>query len=171
MTGGIREKLNEAPPWLAYTVVGLVVVAAVGIVVWSTSQPDPTTGGDRHYLCTNCKHGFTVGSAEAQAMLEEAARANPGQVAKTKCPACGEYACVVALKCPNCDTYFQIPERQAGMPAQGWRDECPKCGYSTQREQAVKIVLKQKKEGTYDPDKTPPMVLEAVEEYEREHGQ
>ncbi|MBN1345217.1 MAG: hypothetical protein JXQ73_21165 [Phycisphaerae bacterium] len=168
MVGKIREMVNEAPPWVTYAVAGTVVAIAVGVVVYQL-MPASTGGspGDKHFYCADCDDGFTVSAEKARDMLREAAKANPGQRAMAKCPKCNKFTCIIGLKCEKCGKYFEMPEKSGGIFPTSWRDECPHCGFSAQRDRAVRAALKQKAEGKYDPDKIPPFIREAVEDAER----
>ena len=167
MIGTIRDSLNQAPPWVSYAVVGVMLVLAIGVIAWQMSDPTATgSTGDKHFYCADCDSGFTVSAEDAREALRAAAKANPGSRPLAKCEKCGKFTCVIGKKCPKCNTYFAMPEKSGSLFPDSWRDECPKCGYSAQRERAVEAALKQKKEGKYDPNKIPEFIREAVEEAE-----
>ncbi len=172
MVGSIRERLNEAPPWVGYALAGGAAAIAIGIVLWqlSPSSGGGGTGGEKHIYFTDTQDGITVSAEEAREMLREAAKANPGQRPMIKNPKSGKYTGVIGEKCEKCGAYFELPEKSGSIFPDSWRDECPKCGHSAQKERAIQAALKQKKEGKYDPEKIPPFIRRAVEEYEREQG-
>lgn len=173
MIAQIRESLSQAPPWATYGVIAVILAIPVAIIAWELAPEGARSAGDKRFYCPDCDDGFTVSAEEARTLLREAAKANPGERALVKCPKCGQYSCVVGMKCPKCGKYFEPPEKSGSIFPDSWRDECPHCGYSGEREKAVKAALKQKREGTYDPDKIPGFIREAVEEAEEsgEHGE
>ena len=167
MVGTIRDSLNQAPPWVSYAIVGVVLAAAVGLVAWQLAEPSASGDtGDKHFYCADCDDGFTVTQDDARELLRQAAKANPGTRPLAKCKKCGKYTCVVGKKCPKCNAYYSMPDKGTESFVGVWRDECPKCEYSGQRERAVRAALRQKKEGKYDPDKTPEFIRNAVEDAE-----
>ncbi len=166
MIGSIRDSLNQAPPWVAYSIVGVVLVAAIGLIVWNLAPSSTGTEGEIDFYCPDCDTGFTVEAEEARDLRREAAKANKGGRALVKCRKCNQYTCVVGVKCKKCGTYFEMPEKTGSIFPDSWRDECPKCGYSEQRDRAVRAALKQKKEGKYDPNRMPEFIRESVEEAE-----
>ncbi|MBN2561993.1 MAG: caspase family protein [Phycisphaerae bacterium] len=122
---------------------------------------------DKHFYCPECDAGFTVPSDKARDLLRAAAKANPGQHPLAQCPKCHKYTCLLGMKCEKCGAYFAMPDRHSGVFPTSWRDQCPKCGHSAQKERAVRAALRMKKEGRYDPEKVPPFIREAVEEAEK----
>lgn len=166
MNGGIRDKLNQAPPWVTYTIVGVVVVAAVGFTVFRMGGGGTeVVATERHFYCLDCQEGFTASPEQSRELMQEAAKdksAGPGMV---KCPKCGKIRCVACRKCTKCGTYFVIPEKGMG-PTLSWRDTCPQCGFSEQKDNAIRTAFQQKKEGTYDPDRLPDYIRDAVKEAE-----
>ncbi len=167
MVGKIRDTLNESPPWVSYAVVGVVLVLAVGLVVWQLGSGGAQTAtGDKHFFCEDCQHGFSVDADEARQLLRQAIKENPeARGATVKCPKCGKYTCQIGHKCPKCNTYFAMPA-PSELEAGDWRDECPECGYSQERDEVVKTALELKKQGKYDPDKQPDYIRDAVEQAE-----
>jgi hypothetical protein len=170
MMDRIRSSLSQAPPWVSYGLAAMLVAIPVGIIAWEVMPERPDLGGDKHYYCPECDDGFTVSAEEARTLMRAAAQANPGGQALVKCPKCGKYTCAIGYKCGKCGSYFPAPEGTGTGLVMRWRDECPKCGFSSQRDDAVRAALKMKKEGTYDPDKLPDFIVEAVEDAE-ESGQ
>ncbi len=123
---------------------------------------------DRYFCCKECGHGFGVTNDEARSLLRQAAKASPGQRSPlVKCPKCGKYACKLGIKCAKCGKGFTMPDKNGNIFPDHWRDECPQCGYSVQRERAVRAALKMKKAGKYDPDRIPDFIRKAVEEAEK----
>lgn len=170
MVGKVRDALNEAPPWASYSIVGVGLVIVVGLIVWQLKPGGSGQAGDKNFYCPDCETGFTKTAEEAREMLREAAKANPGKRALAKCPKCSKYTCITGLKCAKCGAYFEMAEGSTSLFPTSWRDECPECGYSAQKEEAVQAAMKQKAEGTYDPDKLLPFIVEAVEEAEAKAG-
>ncbi len=169
MVASLREKLNDAPPWMAYTIVGVLLAVVVAVAVLGLR---PRQGGGPpaavNFFCRECDYGFTVPGEKAQQLFAEAEKANPGLQRFVKCPECGKYGCVVCTQCPECGSYYTVPPAEEGMPVKGFRDACPDCGFSAERDRAIKKAMRQKAQGTYDPTKLPDYVREAVEDYEYE---
>jgi hypothetical protein len=167
MIGQIRDSLNQAPPWVTYSIVGVVLLAVVGLLVYNIggSSGSGTADTDKNFYCESCGQGFTVSAEEARQLLREAAKASggTGQIL-VKCKHCGKNSCVIGRKCEKCGAYFAVPERSGSILPTEFRDECPKCGYSPQRYQAVKAGLKQNAEGKWEPDKMPAFIRDAVED-------
>jgi ssDNA-binding Zn-finger/Zn-ribbon topoisomerase 1 len=165
MIGKIRDALNQAPPWVSYGIVGVLLVVIIGFIV---IQAGGGGGGgkdtDRHFYCTDDGSGFTLSGAEARKQMREAAKANPGQRVMLKNPKTGQYSAIPGQKCPKCGAYFEIPEKSGGgLFPNAWRDVCPKCNYSESRAQAIETAKKQKKEGKYDPNRIPQFMREDIE--------
>lgn len=131
-----------------------------------TRRGMPDRSSTKHVYFRDTENGITVSAEEARDLLREGARANPGKRPLIKNPKTGKYTGVFGLKCDKCGAYFPLPEKTGNILPGSWRDECPCCGYSRQRERVVQAALRQKKAGTWDPDKVPPFIREAVEEYE-----
>lgn len=163
----LRNKLNEAPPWVTYSVVGVVVVVAVGAVVLTMEGSDERSSREKHFYFEDTDDGITVSAEDAREMLHEAAKANPTGRGLVKNPKTGKYTGVIGRKCPKCGKYFVPPEKPSSIFPDSWRDECPKCGYSDEKEKAIQAAFQQKKQGTYDPEKLPAFIREAVEEAEK----
>ncbi len=172
MVGSLRDKINEAPPWVSYSIAGGGLVILIVVIVWtmSSSSGPGELATDKHIYFRDTQTGMTVSAEKAREMLREASKANPGQRALIKNPETGEHTGVIGMKCAECGAYFEMPEKTGSILPTDWRDECPDCGYSAQRERSVKAVLEQKKKGTYDETKVPPFIREAVEDWEAEHG-
>lgn len=135
MVESLREKLNEAPPWVGYSVAGVLLVVAVGGAAWQfRSRDGGGPRGETHFLCRECDHCFTVSGDKAQQLLEEADKASQGLQRFVKCPECGERGCVICECCPECGFYYIIPPPEGGIPDEEFRDECPDCGFSAERE-------------------------------------
>lgn len=166
MIGQVRDKLNQAPPWVSYTIAGVVLAAGIGLVLWQLAPEGAASSGDKHFICEECEHGYTVTPEEARGMIREAAKQKGEDRGFIKCPKCNQHACVHANQCPKCKAYFAPPERSGSIFPDSWRDECPDCGYSAQKEKAVAAALKRKKEGKYDPNGIPEFIRKAVEEAE-----
>lgn len=168
MIGQLREKLNEMPPWATYSAVGVAVVILIGVVVYKSGGGSGRVDRPKHFYFPDTDHGITVSSKEAREMLHEAAKANPKGRGYVKNPKSGEYTGVTGRKCPKCGIYFEPPESSGSIFPDSFRDECPdpKCGYSEHRENTIKSAFEAMKKGTYDPDKIPAFMREAIEEAE-----
>jgi len=168
MIGTVRDSLNQAPRWVSYAIAGVVLVVAVGLVAWQVSGPSSRViGRDKHFYCPDCDDGFTVTAEESSELMREAAKANPGGRPLVKCRKCGKFTCALGRKCPKCNQYFEPPEKSTKLFPDSWRDECAKCGYSAEREKAVRAAFRRMKAGDYDPNKVPEFVRIAVEEAEK----
>ncbi len=173
MVGRIRDALNQAPPWVSYGVAGLLLVIVVGLIVWQI-LPEGTGGGgdtDRHFYFSDTEDGITLTADQARKELREAAKAaGPGQIAMIKNPKSGKNTGVPGLRCGKCKAYFPMPEKTGGLFPTAWRDVCPKCGFSQQKEDAVQAAIKQQKEGKYDPNRIPAFMREDIEKALQERG-
>jgi len=123
---------------------------------------------DRHFFFTDTEDGISLSAEAARNEMREAAKANPGQPPMIRNPKTGKYTGVFGLKCPKCGTYFPMQPKTGSMFPTSWRDICPKCGYSEQREQAIQAAIKMHQEGKYDPDRIPPFMREDIEKALRE---
>jgi len=132
----------------------------------SLSRRLGSSGGDKHFCCTQCESGFTISADKARQLLREAAKANPEKTPLVKCPKCGKFACAMGMKCQKCGKYFALRQVPGGIFPDGWRDECRHCGYSAQRARVVEVALERKRQGKYDPSKVPEFIRKAVEEAE-----
>jgi len=111
MIGTIRDSLNQAPPWVTYAIVGVVLVLAIGVIAYQMSDSGgPGSTSDKHFYCADCDSGYTVSPEEARELLRAAAKANPGTRPLAKCTKCGKFTCVIGKKCPKCSAYFAMPE-------------------------------------------------------------
>lgn len=123
---------------------------------------------DRHFFFTDTEDGISLSAEAARNEMREAAKANPGQPPMIRNPKTGKYTGVFGLKCPKCGTYFSMQPKTGSMFPTSWRDICPKCGYSEQREQAIQAAIKMHQEGKYDPERIPPFMREDIEKALRE---
>jgi hypothetical protein len=170
MIGKIRDMMNQAPPWVTYAVVGVVLVLIVGGLAWQVMPGGGPKDTDKNFYFTDTEDGLTLSADKARDEMRAAAKANPGQPAMIKNPKSGKFTGTPGLRCPKCKAYFPMPEKTGGLFPTAWRDVCPKCGFSEQRDQAVQAAIKQKKEGKYDPNRIPTFMREDIEKALGEGG-
>jgi len=103
---------------LAIAVVLFAIAAVLAVRNLRGGHGVPDTPESRtQWMCSACLHPFQMTAREA----EEAARRGPPPWPPAFCPQCRAKKAYVAMRCPNCGTFFFGPE------VEGYTGECPKC--------------------------------------------
>jgi hypothetical protein len=110
---------------------GVAILAAVYLSLGrggTASEQLNTAASAEPYVCLSDQHEFTLTPAQFDAKLraDEGRTDSPdgsrGGVMKLKCPKCGQFTAVKAVRCPKDQAIVPI------VDAQGKLGRCPKCG-------------------------------------------
>ena len=127
------EKQTSRSKQMVIACAAVLIMAVAGYLTFSSARGGNANRAvvtDSTYICLNDAHTFSLTPAQVT-VEEKAARAAQGEEGmrgpppKLKCPQCGQFAAVKAVKCPKDGTLIPVQDK-TGQPG-----KCPKCGTSS----------------------------------------